>query len=183
MTRIALTLALLAAGALGACSALPTAGPTVSDIRKQEFKDSQARFDLVDIDDQVVAALLASPSESFRTRFKKYGKPPDNQAWGDYLSTKHIAQAMNELKTTDSTKIAEHMEKGAKFDVLKGREGYYRNWDHQLMMEMYTIRFKPADQIKNQWDIFDTSPPVPVASASLESIAPTREENNCTMPA
>ena len=77
MTRIALTLALLAAGALGACSALPTAGPTVSDIRKQEFKDSQARFDLVDIDDQVVAALLASPSESFRTRFKKYGKPPE----------------------------------------------------------------------------------------------------------
>ena len=50
MTRIALTLALLAAGTLGACSALPTAGPTVSDIRKQEFKDSQARFDLVDID-------------------------------------------------------------------------------------------------------------------------------------
>ena len=77
MTRIALTLALLAAGTLGACSALPTAGPTVSDIRKQEFKDSQARFDLVDIDDQVVAALLASPSESFRTRFKKYGKPPE----------------------------------------------------------------------------------------------------------
>ncbi len=114
---------------------------------------------------------------------KKYGKPPDNQAWGDYLSTKHIAQAMNELKTTDSTKIAEHLEKGAKFDVLKGREGYYRNWDHQLMMEMYTVRFKPADQVKNQWDIFDTSAPVPGASASLESIAPTREENNCTMPA
>ncbi len=114
---------------------------------------------------------------------KKYGKPPDNQAWGDYLSTKHIAQAMNELKTTDSTKIAEHLEKGAKFDVLKGREGYYRNWDHQLMMEMYTVRFKPADQVKNQWDIFDTSAPVPSASASLESIAPTREENNCTMPA
>ena len=31
------------------------------------------------------------------------------------------------------------MEKGAKFDVLKTREGYYRNWDHQLMQEMYTI--------------------------------------------
>ena len=34
---------------------------------------------------------------------KKYGKPPENQAWGDYLSTKHVAQAMNEIKTTDST--------------------------------------------------------------------------------
>jgi branched-chain amino acid transport system substrate-binding protein len=128
--------------------------------------------------------VKTASSQKFIDAFtKKYGKPPENQAWGDYLSTRHIAQAMNELKTTDSTKIAEHLEKGAKFDVLKGREGYYRNWDHQLMMEMYTIRFKPADQIKNQWDIFDTSPPVPVASASLESIAPTREENNCTMPA
>ena len=34
--------------------------------------------------------------------------------------------------------------KGAKFDILKTREGYYRNWDHQLMQEMYTITFKPA---------------------------------------
>ena len=122
-------------------------------------------------------------SQKFIDAFtKKYGKPPENQAWGDYLSTRHIAQAMIELKTTDSAKIAEHLEKGAKFDVLKGREGYYRNWDHQLMMEMYTIRFKPAAEIKNQWDIFDTSAPVP-AGGNLESIAPTREENNCTMPA
>ena len=114
---------------------------------------------------------------------KKYGKPPENQAWGDYLSTKHLAQAMAEIKSTDSTKVAEHLEKGAKFDVLKTREGYYRNWDHQLMQEMYTIRFLPAADIKNQWDIFTTSPPVPTASQSLEVIAPTREDNNCTMPA
>ena len=46
------------------------------------------------------------------------------------------------------------MEKGAKFDVLKTREGYYRNWDHQLMQEMYTIRFLPAAEIKDKWDIF-----------------------------
>ncbi len=74
---------------------------------------------------------------------KKYGKPPENQAWGDYMSTKHVAQAMNEIKSTDSTKIVEHLEKGAKFDIMKTREGYYRNWDHQLMQEMYTITFKP----------------------------------------
>src|SRR4029434_10851942 len=67
--------------------------------------------------------------------------------------------------------------------VLKTREGYYRNWDHQLMQEMYTIRFLPTAEIKNQWDILTTSPPVPAASQSLEVIAPTREDNNCTMPA
>ncbi len=96
---------------------------------------------------------------------------------------KHLAQAMAEIKSTDSTKVAEHMEKGAKFDVLKTREGYYRNWDHQLMQEMYTIRFLPTAEIKDQWDIFATSPPVPAANQSLEVIAPTREDNNCTMPA
>jgi len=114
---------------------------------------------------------------------KKYGKPPDNQAWGDYLSMKHLAQAMAEIKSTDSTKVAEHMEKGARFDVLKTREGYYRNWDHQLMQEMYTIKFLPTAEIKNQWDIFATSAPVPAATQSLEVIAPTREDNNCTLPA
>jgi branched-chain amino acid transport system substrate-binding protein len=114
---------------------------------------------------------------------KKFGRPPDNQAWGDYLSTKHLAQAMSELKTTDSTKVAEHMEKGARFDVLKTREGYYRNWDHQLMQEMYTIKFLPAAEVKDRWDLFTMSAPVPAATQSLETIAPTREDNNCTMPA
>ena len=114
---------------------------------------------------------------------KKYGRPPENQAWGDYLSAKHLVQAMNELKSTDSTKVAEYLEKGAKFDVLKTREGYYRNWDHQLMQEMYTIRFKPAAEVKDRWDLFTMSAPVPEAKQSLEVIAPTREENNCTMPA
>jgi len=114
---------------------------------------------------------------------RKYGRPPENQAWGDYLSAKHLVQAMNELKSTDSTKIAEYLEKGAKFDVLKTREGYYRNWDHQLMQEMYTIRFKPTAEVKDRWDLFTMSAPVPPANQSLEVIAPTREENNCTMPA
>ena len=123
-------------------------------------------------------------SQRFTDAFtKKYGKPPDNQAWGDYLSMKHLAQAMSEIKSTDSTRIAEHLEKGARFDVLKTREGYYRGWDHQLMMEMYTIRFKPAAEVKDRWDLFTVSAPVPAAGQSLEVIAPTREENNCTMPA
>ena len=131
-------------------------------------------------DSQVKSASAQKFTEAFT---KKYGKPPENQAWGDYMSTKHVTQAMNELKTTDSTKIVEHLEKGAKFDVMKSREGYYRNWDHQLMQEMYTIKFKPAAEVKDKWDLFTLSAPVPAATQSLEVIAPTREDNNCTMPA
>src|SRR5438477_4363830 len=65
-------LACLVAG----CSALPTAGPTARDVKHQEVENNETRFDLVDIDDNVVTALRAQPKESFQARFKKYGKPP-----------------------------------------------------------------------------------------------------------
>jgi branched-chain amino acid transport system substrate-binding protein len=131
-------------------------------------------------DSQVKTASSQRFVEAF---VKKYDKPPENQAWGDYLSTKHVAQAMNEIKSTDSTKVVEHLEKGAKFDILKTREGYYRDWDHQLMQQMYTLTFKPADQVKDRWDLFTLSEPVPAADQSLEVLAPTKTENTCTMPA
>ena len=80
-------LALIATGALAGCSSLPTAGPTATDIMKQEVRDSQTRFDLVDIDENVVRALVAAPHESFQARFKKYGKPPEPTIGvGDVLS-------------------------------------------------------------------------------------------------
>jgi branched-chain amino acid transport system substrate-binding protein len=125
--------------------------------------------------------LIETPgSKAFVAAFtKKYGKPPENQAWGDYMALKIMAQSMNELKTTDQTKIVEHLEKGAKFDILKTREGYFRAQDHQLMQEMYAITALPADQIKNQWDIFKSSGPVPGANESLEVIASTKDEATC----
>jgi polysaccharide export outer membrane protein len=66
----------LASVIVAGCSALPTAGPTASDVKGQEVKDNLARFDLVNIDDNVVTTLLALPAESFHVRFKKYGRPP-----------------------------------------------------------------------------------------------------------
>ncbi len=113
---------------------------------------------------------------------KKYSKPPENQAWGDYIATKIVAQSVNELKSTDSTKIVEYFEKGAKFDVLKTRQGYFRAGDHQLMHEMYAITALPPEKIKNQWDIFTSSGPVPGPNEDLEVIAATKEENSCTFP-
>jgi polysaccharide biosynthesis/export protein len=74
--RAIAVIGVLAGMIVAGCSSLPTAGPTASDVKHQEIKDSEIRFDLVDIDDNVVAALLASPGENFHTRFKKYGRPP-----------------------------------------------------------------------------------------------------------
>jgi branched-chain amino acid transport system substrate-binding protein len=113
----------------------------------------------------------------------KYNRPPENQAWGDYCALKIVAQAMAETRGTDAMRIVEHLEKGAKFDILKTREGHFRQRDHQLMMEMYAITALPRGQEKNRWDIFTSSPPVPGPEESLEAIAATPEENTCTFRA
>lgn len=66
----------LACTLLAECSALPTAGPTVHELLGQAVENNRTRFDIVDVDNNVVATLLAQPQESFAARFKKYGKPP-----------------------------------------------------------------------------------------------------------
>jgi branched-chain amino acid transport system substrate-binding protein len=64
--------------------------------------------------------------------------------------------------------------------LLKTRLGYFRAWDHQLMHEMYAVEALKASELKNQWDIYRPSPPIPGANEDLEAIAPTREENACS---
>lgn len=129
--------------------------------------------------------LIGTPgSQAFVQAFtKKYGKPPENQAWGDYISMHILARTMNEIKSTDAPAIISHWEKGAKFDVLKTREAYFRAYDHQLMHEMYAVEALRTKDLKNRWDIYKPSDPVPGPNESLEVIAATREENVCAMPA
>jgi branched-chain amino acid transport system substrate-binding protein len=120
-------------------------------------------------------------SKAFVAAFtKKFGKPPENQAWGDYVALKAVVQAMNETKSLDSDKLIAYFEKGAEFDILKPRKGYFRAWDHQLMQEMYTITPKPKGKAKDQWDFIQLGAILPAAGQSLELLAPTKEENACT---
>ncbi len=127
--------------------------------------------------------LLDTPaSRKFVADFTKlYNRPPENQAWGDYNAMKLTAQAMAETKSIDSTKLVEHFEKGAKFPLMKTRDGYFRKADHQMMHEMYTVQAIPAAQLKNQWDIFTSSGAIPGPNESLEVIATTGEEIECKM--
>src|SRR5438128_1961795 len=71
--------------------------------------------------------LINTPaSQKFVADFRKrYDRPPENQAWGDYNAMKLTAQAMAETKSVDSTKLVEHMDKGAKFPLMKTREAYF----------------------------------------------------------
>ena len=105
----------------------------------------------------------------------KYNKLPENQSWGDYFSLKIVAQSMAETKSTDPIKLAEHLRKGAKFDIGKAREGYFRAYDNQMMMEMYAVRAKEAAKMKDQWDIYEALGTVPGPGDDLEIIAPPKD--------
>jgi len=69
--------AVLTAILLAGCGTLPTAGPSAHELLGQAVEGNRVRFDVVDIDSNVVATLLARPHESFAERFKKYGRPPN----------------------------------------------------------------------------------------------------------
>jgi branched-chain amino acid transport system substrate-binding protein len=127
--------------------------------------------------------MIQTPaSQKFVADFRKrYNRPPENQAWGDYNAMKLIAQAMVETKSTDSTKLVEHFEKGAKFPLMKTRDGYFRKADHQMMHEMYAVKALAPQAQKNDYDLFTSSGPIPGPNEPLEIIAATAEENECRM--
>ncbi len=128
--------------------------------------------------------LKESGSPEFTAAFRKrYGKPPENQAWGEYVGTRILLQAIQATKSTKSADLVRYLESGATFDILKGRPGTFRPWDHQLLQTMYVVKVKDKAKMKDQWDIFEVVEPVPKKDESLEFIQPTKEENPCKMPA
>jgi branched-chain amino acid transport system substrate-binding protein len=121
-------------------------------------------------------------SKAFVAEFRRrYGKPPENHAWIEYVSLRILAQAMNATKSTDTEKLIAYFESEAPFDLLKGRKGYFRSWDHQLMQEAYTFTVKPKGQARDKWDFLQFGPAVPAPDQPLELLAPTRAQNTCKM--
>ena len=121
-------------------------------------------------------------SKAFVASFiKKYGKPPENHAWIEYIAFKIVAQAMNETKSTDTEKLIEYFEKETQFDILKARKAYFRSWDHQLIQEAYTFSPKPKGEAKDKWDLITLGAAVPAANEPMEVLNPTKEQNPCTL--
>src|SRR6267154_588472 len=114
-------------------------------------------------------------SRTFVENFtKKNGKPPENHAWIEYIAFKIMAQAMNETKSTDTDQLIAYFEKETQFDILKGREGHFRSWDHQLMQEAYPFTVRPKGQAKDKWDFLQFGTAVPAPNQPLELIATTK---------
>jgi len=112
---------------------------------------------------------------------KKNRKPPENHAWIEYVSLKIMAQAMNATKSTETDKLIAYLEKGTEFDILKGRKGYFRNWDHQLMQEAYPFTVKEKGKARDHWDLLALGAAIPGPNEPLESIELTKEQNPCSM--
>ncbi len=119
-------------------------------------------------------------SKAFVAAFtRKYGKPPENHAWIEYVSLKIMAQAMNATKSTDTEKLIAYFESQAEFDLLKARKGYFRSWDHQLIQEAFPFTVKPKGKAKDKWDFLQFGAAVPAANQPLEVINPPKEQNAC----
>ncbi|MFO1307155.1 MAG: ABC transporter substrate-binding protein [Burkholderiales bacterium] len=126
--------------------------------------------------------LQTPGSKAFVAEFiKRYGKPPENHAWIEYVSLKVLAQAMKETKSTDTDKLIAYFESEAQFDILKARKGYFRSWDHQMMQEAYPFTVKPKGQARDKWDFLKFGEAVPAPDQPLELLAPTKAENTCVM--
>src|SRR5712671_5630095 len=74
--KFAAACACLITAALAGCGYLPTSGPTTGQVIDQGVQENQVRYDVVDVNSGVVAALLAQPAESFHRRFGESGRPP-----------------------------------------------------------------------------------------------------------
>src|SRR3981081_3233235 len=92
-------------------------------------------------------------SKTFVDNFtKKNGKPPAKHHWIEYVTSKMMAPAINETKSTDTDKLIAYFEKETEFDILKARKAHFRNWDHQLMQEAYPFTVKEKGKAKDKWD-------------------------------
>lgn len=126
--------------------------------------------------------LNTPASHAFVKAFEaKYKTQPENHAWVEYISLKILVQAMAATKSTDTDKLIAYLESGAKFDILKAREAYFRSWDHQLMQEAFTYTVLPPDQVKGPHDFLKLGDAVPAADQSLEVLAPPKSESMCKM--
>ncbi|WP_274427373.1 ABC transporter substrate-binding protein [Chelativorans sp. YIM 93263] len=121
-------------------------------------------------------------SQQFATQFtEKYGKPPENQAYSDFVAMKIIAKAIAEVGGTKTEDLVTYFEsEEAEFDILKSRPGRFDPATHQLLQEVYAVTAVKPSEAKNEWDIFTTSGPLPAAEKPLTELTKGSVGGECT---
>lgn len=124
----------------------------------------------------------APATREFTRRFiKKFGKPPEDHAWSDYIAVNMVLEGMEKTGSIQSKDLVKFLESGAEFDVYKGRLCKFREWDHQLMQPLYVVKPKKKEQMEDEWDIFEVIEEVPRKDESLEVIMVKKEESSCKL--
>src|SRR5690606_15397736 len=103
-----------------------------------------------------------------QTLVHRYGRAPADRAWADAEGIEIPLKSIAETGGTDSMAMVEYLESGPEFDILKNRPGVFRDWDHQLLQEMYVVRVKEPSEAKDEWDIFEVVEPQPAPDQDLE---------------
>ena len=68
--------------------------------------------------------LKIPASQAFTSKFQqKFGTPPDNQAWGDYVGVRIVLQTIAATKSTDAQAIIQHLEKRRHLRHPEGAQG------------------------------------------------------------
>ena len=101
----------------------------------------------------------------------RYKKPPENQAWGDYNAIKILTAGDGRDQVDRGDQLVEHFEKEPKFDVLEDARGLLPQVRPPDDARDVHGRGAAGRELKNQWDIFKPSAPVPGPNESLEVIA------------
>ncbi|MBW3097228.1 ABC transporter substrate-binding protein [Pseudohoeflea coraliihabitans] len=121
-------------------------------------------------------------SLEFVERFRaKFGKTPENHAWIDYIAMKILAKAMEETQSVDNEELVDYLASGAEFDILKNRKAYFRDWDHQLIQEAYTVTARDPDEVSDVLELMELGQAVPGPDQDLTLIYPTREQSGCSL--
>jgi len=124
-------------------------------------------------------------SRAWAQRFtKRWGRPPDNQAFGDDTAVHAIAQAIEKAKGTEGAKLVQALEGhtlAGPLESLKSRPMVFRPWDHQLLQPMYVVQTKDRGKWRDKWDIFEIVSEVPAKAEALESVAIQKGESQCTL--
>lgn len=118
-------------------------------------------------------------SQNFAKRYQaKFGEAPEVQAWQDWFGITAILTAVQQTKSTDSSKMVEYLE-SHKFDGYKDMPIYFRPWDHQLVQPVLIVKVKP--NIMDKYDYFDVIGQYPPAAKDLDAFYGTKQEIGCNM--
>lgn len=118
-------------------------------------------------------------SKTFVDKYqKKFGAPPEVEAWQDWFGTTAILTAIKETGSTDSAKLIAFLERH-KFEGYKEMPIYFRSWDHQLIQPSLIVKVKK--KVDNKYDYFDVVEQVPKDAGKLEDFYGSKEEIGCKM--